>query len=143
MSDKKKRPRGRPKGRPKKGKMTAAESLLFRKEATKKILAEHLSHKDFVYWCMTNYNLSRPSGESYWKKCWKDIRQRFSLDREKLINKHLDKYWLIHDTALENDDLNTARQALNDIAKLQGLNEPEKVDINQNATIEFKFGDES
>jgi hypothetical protein len=37
--------------------------------------------------------------------------------------------------------MNTARQTLNDIAKMMGLNEPDKVEVSaNNQVIEFKFG---
>jgi hypothetical protein len=62
------------------------------------------------------------------------------LERDQLINKHLQKYWHIYDLALAKEDLNNARQTLNDISKLLGMAEPEKVDVKQELKIKFKFG---
>ena len=122
--------------------MTTAETKVFIREATKKVLNEHLSYTDFISWSTTNYSFGEKQAQVYWKKIWEGIRERFRLDKEKLIDKHLQKYWTIHDESMENGDLNTARGVLNDIAKLMGLNEPDKVDVNNMGTITFKFGDE-
>ena len=40
---------------------------------------------------------------------------------------------------LQKDDLSNARQVLNDISKLLGMSEPEKMDISQELKIRFKF----
>jgi hypothetical protein len=143
MSDKKKTTKkiGRPKGT-QKNKMNKAEVVVFKKEAMRKILNEHYSWREFTNWCMEVYGISEAQGTNYWKSVWEDIKNKFELERDKLVNKHLQKYWNIHDEALERGDLNTARQTLNDIGKLQGLNEPDKVDINTKGEITFKFGDE-
>ena len=49
--------------------------------------------------------------------------------KDKLILKHTQKYWDIYEHALMSNDFTNARQSLNDLAKLQGLNEPDKVHI--------------
>ena len=132
---------GRPVGSTK-GKMNKAEVTIFKKEATKKILNEHYSWREFTLWCMDVYDISEGQATNYWKSIWEEIRGKFELERDKLVTKHLQKYWLIHDEALERGDLNTARQTLNDISKMQGLNEPESLNINTTGEITFKFGDE-
>jgi hypothetical protein len=47
--------------------------------------------------------------------------------------------WNIHDLAIENNDFTNARNALNDISKLIGLNSPDKLDITHHA-IKLNFG---
>jgi hypothetical protein len=37
-------------------------------------------------------------------------------------------------------DLSNARQVLNDISKLMGMNEPDKVDVKTELKIKFNFG---
>jgi hypothetical protein len=64
------------------------------------------------------------------------------LDRENLINKHLQKYWSLYDLALSKEDISNARQVLESISKLLGMNEPEKVDVKQELKIKFKFGND-
>jgi hypothetical protein len=47
--------------------------------------------------------------------------------------------WNIHDDALASKDYTNARNALNDIAKLVGLNSPDKLDVTHHA-IKLNFG---
>lgn len=106
------------------------------------ILNNHLSFTEYAQYCRSQYGFSQARCSQLWKEMWEDIRGKFQLEREKLITKHLDKYWALYQAAILNRDVNTARQVLNDIAKIQGLYEPEKVDFSQEMTIKFKFGDD-
>ena len=130
--------RGRPVGSTTK-RMTNVEMNKFISESVRRILNEHMSWTEYTTWAKKN-GLSPSRANEYWKKAWEAITERFDIDRNKQIAKHLQKYWNIHDGAIERGDLNTARQALNDIAKMMGLNEPEKVDMTNEIT--FNFGDE-
>jgi hypothetical protein len=67
------------------------------------------------------------------------VKKKFDLERDKLISKHIQKYWEIHDNAMESGDLSNARQVLNDIAKLLGMNEPDKVSVS-GQSIKLNFG---
>lgn len=136
--------KGTSKGRPRggKGKMTQAQINVFLRESTKKILSTHMSYTEFIKWSVENYPFGEKQAQVYWKKIWEGIRERFRLEKDKLVNKHLSMYWDIYDRCVEDGDMNGARMTLNDIAKLMGLNEPDKVDVNSVGTITFKFGDE-
>ena len=70
------------------------------------------------------------------------LNEKYQLERDQLINKHLQKYWSLYDLALANDDISNARQVLNDISKLLGMNEPEKIETKNELKIRFKFGTE-
>jgi hypothetical protein len=116
--------------------MTKAETQKFMSESVKKIMDEHLSWKEYVRWCYT-HDISAQQANNYWKRAWETIQQKYELERNKQITKHLKKYWNIHDEALKRGDLANARQSLNDIAKLMGLNEPDKVEQTENITFNF------
>jgi hypothetical protein len=73
---------------------------------------------------------------------WEDVNRKFRGERDKLIDKHLLHYWDIYNQAKNEKDLSNARQVLDAIGKLMGLNEAEKIDMKTQTTIEFKFGDE-
>jgi hypothetical protein len=62
------------------------------------------------------------------------------LEKDKLILKHLQKYWDVYEQAKSNGDMGNARQTLNDIAKMQGLNEPDKVHVT-GTSIKLNFGE--
>jgi hypothetical protein len=137
---------GRPKGADKENgfkmkKMSKVEVEHFIRESTKLIFNQHFSFTEYIEWCRDK-GLSREQSIVYWKRVWENVKERFRLEKDKLVDKHLQSYWTIHAEAMNSGDLSNARQTLDAIAKLQGLNEPDKIDIKGTTTIEFKFGDE-
>lgn len=131
-------------GRPTGGrtiKMNKAQVEVFLKESMKVIFNEHLSYEQYVKWCH-NQSISRSRANEYWNRVWEDVNRKFRSERDKLIDKHLLHYWDIYNQAKNEKDLSNARQTLDAIGKLMGLNEPEKVDMKTQTTIQFKFGDE-
>jgi hypothetical protein len=133
-----KRKPGRPVGSHK-HKMNAAERKAFINESIKLVLSNHLSYSDYVDFCKTR-DLSAPQANEYWLKIWSVIKKKFEMEKDKLILKHLQKYWEIFEKAKENGDMTNARQTLNDIAKMQGLNEPDKVHVT-GTSIKLNFGE--
>ncbi len=109
--------------------------------STKKILKEHLSWTEYMKWCKKD-GLGERRCNHYWKICWGRVREKYSIDRNKHIDKHLSHYWELYDNALKKGDITNSRQILNDIVKLMGLAEAEKVEVNNTGEIRFKFGDE-
>jgi len=131
--------RGRPVGSRKK-KMSTAEVEDLLTNSLGEILDKHLSYTEYIKWITNEYGISNQMANEYWLRTWTLLQERYQLDRDQLINKHLQKYWQIYDLALAKEDLNNARQTLNDISKLLGMAEPEKVDVKQELKIKFKFG---
>lgn len=132
--------RGRPVGATTR-RLTKIEMETFIKESVKRIMGEHLSWTEYTRWCMRN-SFSEVRCNEYWKKSWESIREKYEVEKDKQVTKHLHKLWELYDTAIRNNDLTNARQCLNDIAKLMGLNEAEKINLHQTGEINFKFGDE-
>ena len=130
---------GRPKGSTKK-KMSKGEVQELISLSLERILSEHLSYTEYIEWLRHEYKLSKNQANEYWMRSWSVVQEKYQIDRDKLITKHLKKYWEIYDLSLQKDDLSNARQVLNDISKLLGMSEPEKVDIQQELKIRFKFG---
>lgn len=114
------------------------EDLLTR--SLQEILDKHLSYTEYTKWITNEYRISFQQANEYWLRTWTLLQEKYQLERDQLINKHLQKYWQIYDLALAKEDLNNARQTLNDISKLLGMAEPEKVDVKQELKIKFKFG---
>jgi hypothetical protein len=132
------KPLGRPKGSKKK-RMTKCEQQGFINDSIRIILDRHMSYSEYVLFCKDK-GLSAPQANEYWLKVWALIKKKFEMEKDKLILKHLQKYWDIYDQARSTGDLSNARQALNDIVKLQGLAEPEKVHVT-GTTIKLNFGE--
>ncbi len=138
--------KGRPKGSGKENgyklsKMTNAEVEHFIAQTTELIFTKHLSYNEYIEWCRKQ-QISKQQANEYWVRVWQEVKEKFKLQKDELITKHLKAYWDIHSRALTSNDLSNARQVLNDIAKLTGINEPDKLDIKGENIITFKFGDE-
>tara|TARA_R110000822_G_scaffold88899_4_gene205678 strand:+ start:1006 stop:1452 length:447 start_codon:yes stop_codon:yes gene_type:complete len=133
------RGRGRPVGssRVKLNKIEVEDLLTL---SLKEILNNHLSYTEYIQWVKQFNNVSDQQGNTYWLKTWTLLQEKYQLERDQLINKHLNKYWEIYDTAMEVGDLSNARQSLNDITKLLGMAEPERIETKQELKIRFKFG---
>ena len=130
---------GRPKGSTKK-KMSKGEVQELINKSLDRILSEHLSYTEYIDWLRHEYKLSKNQSNEYWLRTWSVLKEKYSLEREQLVTKHLKHYWSLYDMSLHKDDLSNARQVLNDISKLLGMNEPERVDVTQELKIKFKFG---
>ena len=100
------------------------------------------SYSEFVKYCKDTAGMSKSQANEYWGKVWVLLKKKFELEKDKLILKHTQKYWDIYEQALISSDLTNARNALNDLAKLQGLNEPDKVHIT-GTSIKLNFGEPS
>lgn len=140
MSQEENNLKGRPKGS-KTQKRTKAEVEEFINLSIQKILKEHMSWTEYVKWCKKD-GLGEKRCNHYWKISWGRVKEKFDIDRGKHIDKHLTHYWDLYDRANTTGDLSNARQILNDIVKLMGLAEAEKVEVNNKGEINFKFGDE-
>ena len=129
---------GRPKGSTKK-KMSKGEVENLIDKSLDRVLTEHLSYTEYIQWIVTEYKVSKNQANVYWLRTWSVLKEKYSLEREQLVTKHLRKYWEIYDLSLQKDDLSNARQVLGDISKLLGMAEPERLDIQQELKIRFKF----
>jgi hypothetical protein len=129
---------GRPKGSfvPR---MNDVQRRQFIKDSVNIILNQHLSYGEYCEWVKQQKGISRNQANEYWLKSWAILKKKFEMEKDKLILKHIKNYWDIYETALINSDLTNARQVLNDLAKLQGLNEPDKVEVS-GTQIKLNFG---
>jgi hypothetical protein len=133
------RGRGRPVGSTR-VKLNKVEVEDFLTQSLHEILDNHLSYTQYVEWCKKVNNLSQVQANEYWLRVWTMLNEKYQLERDQLINKHLQKYWSLYDLALANDDISNARQVLNDISKLLGMNEPERINTETELKIRFRFG---
>jgi hypothetical protein len=145
LGDNQPRKQGRPKGSGrtngyKLSKMTKPEVEHFMVESAKQIFNRHLSYQEYIDWCR-NQSISASQASKYWKRVWDTVKEKFRLEKDMLVDKHLKAYWDIHTTAMNQGDLTNARQTLDAIGKMMGLNEPDKVDVKTEIKLKFNFGD--
>lgn len=136
-----KRPPGRPKlpdGTSGKRKSIALQTDILR-TAISLILDQHYTQTEVFNYMVRTYDITRQDASRYWKKAWVLIREKFINSKDDMVKKHLIKLWTIHDDALSSKDYTNARQALNDISKLVGLNQPDKIEHNHQI-IKLNFG---
>ena len=129
---------GRPRGS--KPKMTKAEQIKFLKESQKLILNKHYSHKQYCEYVQEEYKISRQMANTYWLRVWDDIREKYTHETDKLVSKHIHKLWDLYDLSIEKEDYNVCRGIITDIGKLMGIDTPEKIQIEQDLNIKFRFG---
>lgn len=60
--------------------------------------------------------------------------------KEELRNILYERYMLVYETSIESNDRTNALNALKEVAKMLGLNEPEQVNVNEKQTIVIDFG---
>lgn len=60
--------------------------------------------------------------------------------KEELRNILYERYMLVYETSIESNDRTNALNALKEVAKMLGLNEPEQVNVNEKQTIIIDFG---
>ena len=141
MKEVKKKSSGRPKGTTRK-KFNKVEMMEFLNECIEKVFTEHLSWTEFNNWVIKKHKVSVNQANEYWKRVFEVVKEKYKLDRENEIDKHVYHFWSLYDGAVDKKDYNTARQILVDLTKLKGLNEAEKVDLTTHQEIIFKFGNE-
>jgi len=133
--------RGRPIGTTKK-KMNSVEVEVLLAECLKTILSQHLSYTEFINWITKDKGISAQQANEYWLRTWTTMNEKFRMEKDQMINKHLAHYWELYNASFARNDFSNARQVLNDISKLLGMSEPEKLDVKQELKIKFKFGGE-
>lgn len=60
--------------------------------------------------------------------------------KEELRNILYERYMLVYETSIESNDRTNALNALKEVAKMLGLNEPEQINVNEKQTIVIDFG---
>ncbi len=139
--------KGRPKGSNKEtgytaSKMNKAEVEAFLVESTQLIFQKHLSYTEYISWCGER-GMAPTQANNYWLRVWQMVKEKFQLEKNDLVTKHLLHYWEIHTRAMMEGDYSNARQVLDALGKLMGLNEPDKVESKTHLNIKFNFGDEN
>lgn len=108
------------------------------------ILYSHMTHAEFGKWIKKEHNISQH--QYYWEKCWKAITDRFSHERDEMVKKHLHLLFNLHSRCITAEDRSTERQVLQDIAKVMGIQEGQKLTVTQEdgkVEIHLDLGDDN
>ncbi len=121
---------------------TKVEQIKRLNECSDKIINENMNYTMFVDWYMEHYQMSKHNAYKDWNKVWNIIKSRFALDVDQLVNKQLHLLYDLFKEAREIGDFATSRKILEDVRKIQGINEPDKLTIKHEGEIKISFGDE-
>lgn len=121
---------------------TKVEQVKRQNECIDKIINENMNYTMFIDWYMEHYDMSKHNAYKDWTKCWNIIKSRFALETDQLVNKQLFQLYELFKEAREMGDFGTSRKILEDVRKIQGINEPDKLEVKHSGEIKINFGDE-
>jgi hypothetical protein len=105
------------------------------------LLNENMSRGEWVIYCKKEYNIESRQSDVYWKKAKDHIKDKFTKEREALAESHHARLFALYVKALKDGDMEIARKVLADIAKLTGVNEPDKKDVtSEGERIQINIG---
>jgi hypothetical protein len=119
-------------------KTTKAKKEQIINEGINQILFSHMTWNEFQVWIRKEYTIK--DSNPYWKECWVKIQDRFNEERDQMVKKHLHHLYDLHKRCIESRDRATERATLQDIAKILGIQEGQKLSINSdNGKIEINL----
>lgn len=98
-------------------------------EAVKKILNHNWTNKEWIHFCSLEYNIGARQAQNYWGFALEHIKAKFSKKRDAVIESHFGRLFELYEKCVKDQEWDNARKVLSDIAKLTGVNEPDKKDI--------------
>jgi len=112
--------------------MAKADSIEMEKrmsDCIEVVINEGMQRKDFIQYCAHQWQLADRQAAVYWKRVWTFVAEKYSQENHKIIDEHVRQLWRLYNLCVKKKDYQTARGILQDLAKLKGINEPEKKDI--------------
>ena len=97
--------------------------------AMNKLLKENMSRAEWVLFCKKEYGIESRQADNYWKKAKDHVKEKFAKEREAVAESHHARLFDLYIKALRDGETDVARKVLADIAKLTGVNEPDKKDV--------------
>lgn len=98
-------------------------------KAVELLLEDNTSRAEWVIYCKDNYNIESRQSDKYWARAKEIIKEKYSKDRDAIFESHHARLFALYKKALKDDEKEVARKALADMAKLTGVNEPDRKDL--------------
>lgn len=92
------------------------------------------SYRNILKYLMEKYQYSKPNAEKIYLKVIRSFKVSDKVEQEDLINKYIEMYTDLYNTAVINKETKTAQSILDSIVKLQGLS---VINVNQKVTAEI------
>ncbi len=98
-------------------------------EAIDFLLNKNMSRGEWVVHCKKKYGIESRQSDTYWRKAKDHVKEKFAKDREAMAESHHARLFELYMKAIKKGEMEIARKILADIAKLTGVNEPDKKDV--------------
>lgn len=93
------------------------------------VINEGMQRKDFLRYASDKWEVSERQAETYWKRVWDFVAEKYSKENHEIVDEHVRQLWRLYNLCVKKKDYQTSRGILQDLAKLKGINEPDKKDI--------------
>ncbi len=110
-------------------------------KAIEMLLCDNTSRAEWVIYCKDVYNIESRQSDIYWRKAKDAIEDKYSKDRESIFESHHARLFELYKKAIKDDEKEVARKILADMAKLTGVNEPDRKDVtSEGERIQINIG---
>ena len=88
-----------------------------------------LSYTEFKVQVSKKYDVTQRTAENWWKEIRTRLKERFEQESEEIITEHLTRLFDLLERSKQRGQSRVEREVLADIAKIYGIESPQKVDL--------------
>lgn len=88
-----------------------------------------LSYTEFKVNVAKEFNVTQRTAENWWKEIRTRLKERFEQESEEIITEHLTRLFDLLERTKQRGQARVEREVLADIAKLYGIEQPQKIDL--------------
>jgi hypothetical protein len=96
------------------------------------MLYEKKSYTEFKEQMAIEFGITQRAAESMWTDARKRLKERFSQEREEVLNEQLNRLYSLLNRCREAGNRRVEAEVLRDINKIYGLDQPVKLDLTTN-----------
>lgn len=93
------------------------------------LMNKNMTRGEWVLHCKSKYSIESRQSDSYWSKAKEFVKEKFAKDRDAIVETHHARLFKLYIEAVKDGEKEIARKVLADMAKLTGINEPDKKDV--------------
>jgi thermostable 8-oxoguanine DNA glycosylase len=88
-----------------------------------------LSYTEFKVNASKEFGVTQRTAENWWKEIRTRLKERFEQESEEIITEHLTRLFDLLERSKQKGQSRVEREVLADIAKIYGIESPQKVDL--------------
>ena len=101
-------------------------------EVYEMILYKKLSYTEFKKEAAKRFDITQRAAEDLYKEARDRMKEKFSQEREEILNEQLTRYYNLLDRARQEGNRRVEVEVLRDLNKIYGLNAEQKIDVTSN-----------